>query len=447
LTLVAHPDYTIGDMKRKSAIGTLSLGLLTESVLLIAMTNLIAVSTGRPTAENAVCQPQPLPMRDGAVGGPQRLLDRPESAQPDWQIEGVPNMLSLRNPDVHRDAPRSELNLSEIPFKIVHETYRETNGKENWELHLINADGSNPVNLTNTPDIDEMYPHVSGDGTKICFVADEGPRRRKVRSVYYMNIDGTNRVKVAEDARQPCWSPDGKKIAYLTQEYERYSTREYATGGLFIYDLQTGEHKEHPNKHLQHIYAICWSPDGNWFLAAVHGGMEYSDVILAIQANGTRMFDLGQWGVKGCRPDLSIDGTKMVWGETDWNLCIADIDLTPAGGGRDPVQPFWLAAEPRVTNIHDVVRCLRNSKVYHVDISPDSKYIAFSYGPFKGEQQVGGKAKGWNICVGDLTGKWVQITTDGNHNKEPDWVPSTYLHGKAEKDQSPQTNKGWAPGH
>jgi len=22
-----------------------------------------------------------------------------------------------------------------------------------------------------------------------------------------------------------------------------------------------------------------------------------------------------------------------------------------------------------------------------------------------------------------LTGKWVQITTDGNHNKEPDWVP------------------------
>jgi hypothetical protein len=22
-----------------------------------------------------------------------------------------------------------------------------------------------------------------------------------------------------------------------------------------------------------------------------------------------------------------------------------------------------------------------------------------------------------------LTGKWVQVTTDGNQNKEPDWVP------------------------
>jgi hypothetical protein len=29
----------------------------------------------------------------------------------------------------------------------------------------------------------------------------------------------------------------------------------------------------------------------------------------------------------------------------------------------------------------------------------------------------------WNICVSDLMGKWVQVTTDGNHNKEPDWVP------------------------
>ncbi len=42
------------------------------------------------------------------------------------------------------------LNLKQIPFKIVHETYRETNGKRNWEIFIRNADGSDPVNLTNT---------------------------------------------------------------------------------------------------------------------------------------------------------------------------------------------------------------------------------------------------------------------------------------------------------
>ena len=306
-------------------------------------------------------------------------------------------------------SPRAELNLEEIPFKIVYETYRKTNGRNNWELYLINADGSDSVNLTRTPDTDEMYPHVSPDGTKICFVTDEGTGRRKVRSVYYMNIDGTGRVKVTDNARQPCWGPDGKSIAYLKGEYERYSTREYATSGLFIYDMQTRQHRQHPNRALHHIYAICWSPDGNWFVGVVHGGMDYSDTILTFEANGTGVFDLERWAVKGCRPDLSVDGKKMVWGETDWNLCVGDFDV------KSPT--------PQVTNIRDVVSCLRKSKVYHVDISPDGRYIAFSYGPFKGGQQVAGKARGWNICVADMTGKWVQITTDGNHNKEPDWVP------------------------
>ncbi len=307
-------------------------------------------------------------------------------------------------------SPRAELDLKEVAFKIVYETYRETEGRQNWELYLINADGSNPINLTKTPDVDEMYPHASGDGTKICFVADEGVGRRKVRSVYYMNVDGTGRFKVAGNTRQPCWSFDSKKIAYLKGEYERYSDRPYATSDLIIYDLQTGKHTPHPNESLHHIYAICWSPDGNWFLAAVQGGMEYSDAVLAFEANGTKLYDLGWWGVKGCRPEFNFDGKKIVWGETDWNLCLGDIDLT----GR----------APRVTNIRDVVQCLRKSKVYHVDFSPDGRYIAFSYGPFGGAQQVGGKARGWNICVSDLTtGKWVKITTDGKHNKEPDWVP------------------------
>jgi Tol biopolymer transport system component len=137
--------------------------------------------------------------------------------------------------------------------------------------------------------------------------------------------------------------------------------------------------------------------------------MGYSDTIIAFDVRGTRVFDLARWGVKGCRPDLSFDGMKMTWGETDWDLCLADIDLA----GRSP----------RVHNVSKIIGCRSSSKVYHVDFSPDKKYIVFSYGPSTGGQQVGGRAKGWNICVSDLSGKWVKITTDGLHNKEPDWVP------------------------
>ncbi|MCP4263368.1 MAG: hypothetical protein GY774_38560 [Planctomycetes bacterium] len=322
-------------------------------------------------------------------------------------VSGTQTRSRMRPRDVA--SPRAELSLKNVPFKIVYETYRETEGRQNWELFLINADGSNPTNLTNTPNVDEMYPHVSPDSTKICFITDEGKGRRKVRNVYYMKIDGTERLKVASNARQPCWNVDGTKIAYLPGEFERYNARPYATSGLMIYDLEAGSRVSHPNKDLHHIYALCWSPNENWFLAAVQGGMGVSDTILAFEAKGTKVFDLGWMGVKGCRPDFNIEGNKIVWGETDWNLRVGDIDLT--------------GSTPRVTNIGQVVECVRQSKVYHVDFSPDGQYIAFSYGPFKGAQQVGGKARGWDICVSDMSGNWVKITTDGKHNKEPDWVP------------------------
>jgi Tol biopolymer transport system component len=298
--------------------------------------------------------------------------------------------------------------LGNIPFKIVYETYRKTDGKENWELFLINADGSNPVNLTRTSDADEMYPHVSPDGTKICFVADEGAGRNKVRNVYYMNSDGSGRVKVADNSRQPCWSPDSQTVAYLPAEFERYNIKDFATKGLVFYDIRTGKHKQHPNRKLFHLYNICWSPDGDWFLATVHGGMGHKHANLAFEANGQKVFDLTKYGVTGCRPDCSPDGKRVTWGLTDWDLCVGAADLN--------------APTPEVTNVRRLIKCTKDCEVYHTDFSPDGKYIAFSYGP-KAQEMVGGKAPGWNICVSDMSGTWVQITTDGNHNKEPDWMP------------------------
>jgi len=305
--------------------------------------------------------------------------------------------------------PRAELQLEDVPFKIVYENFRKTNGKENWELYLVNADGSNPVNLTNTPDADEMYPHASPDGMKICCVADEIVNTKKVRNVYCMNIDGTDRVKVADNARQPCWGPDSKTIAYLPGEFDRYTIKDYATKGLVFYDLKTREHREHRNKKLYHLYNISWSPDGEWFLATVHGGMDFKHAILAFKTDGTNIYDLTKFGVTGCRPEFSPEGKRITWGLTDWDLCTANIDLT--------------TGEPQVTDVRRVIKCRKEYEVYHTDFSPDGKYLAFSHGP-KATEMVGGMAPGWNICVADLTtGKWVEITTDGKHSKEPDWVP------------------------
>ncbi len=94
-------------------------------------------------------------------------------------------------------APSEDLRseLKAYPHKVVFETNRDGN----WELYLVNADGSSPVNLTQTPTIDELYPKPSPDGTRIAYLADQGAGEHRVRNVYVMNSDGTDRVKIADN--------------------------------------------------------------------------------------------------------------------------------------------------------------------------------------------------------------------------------------------------------
>jgi Tol biopolymer transport system component len=299
--------------------------------------------------------------------------------------------------------------LKLVSAKIVYETWHDGN----WELFTIGADGSDMVNLTNTPNQNELYPHASPDGTKICFVSDEGSGPDKIRNVYVMNLDGTERKLVAKNARQPCWKSDSTAIAYLKGEVDQFTYTDYATKGIFIYELANGQHRQHPNRKLMHLYNICWSPDGEWFVATVHAGMGYSHAILAIQADGQGVYDLK---IPGCRPDISPDGKRLAWGPSDWALRIGDLDFS--------------GDEPKVLNTRDVVTSKKPMKIYHVDWSPCGKYIAFSRGPDRKilgtiPEVVGAKAKGWNIGVADVsqTNRWMSSTADGNCDKEPDWLP------------------------
>src|ERR1043165_3452718 len=108
---------------------------------------------------------------------------------------------------VQAQAPLKE-RLTGTPFKIAYECYVN----DNWEIFVMNADGSHPVNLTKTPKEHEHYPQISPDGTKLCFSVDHGEGREAVRSLYVMDINGKHRRKLADHAREPFWSPDGKVV-------------------------------------------------------------------------------------------------------------------------------------------------------------------------------------------------------------------------------------------
>ncbi|HEY3220194.1 MAG TPA: DPP IV N-terminal domain-containing protein [Gemmatimonadales bacterium] len=92
--------------------------------------------------------------------------------------------------------------------KIAFATDRDGNA----EIYVMNADGSGLVNLTHDSGID-LLPAWSPDGTKIAFQSD----RSTNFAVWVMNADGSNPVRLTSPSPvsgAPSWSPDGTRIAY-----------------------------------------------------------------------------------------------------------------------------------------------------------------------------------------------------------------------------------------
>jgi Tol biopolymer transport system component len=312
-------------------------------------------------------------------------------------------------------------------FRIAYECYLDGN----WEIFVMNADGSKPVNLTRTPAVHEHYPQISPDGRMICFSVDEGEGRDTVRSLWVMDLDGGNRRKLADHAREPFWSPDSRVIGFLPQEFPKFNVIDFSTKGMSFCDIATGQITPHANSdHLHHLYNPSFARNGKWIAATVHAGMGFEHAILLIEAKGNRILDLK---IPGCRPCLSPDGKQIAWGSGDHEIVAAPINLdadTPAVG------PWRLRIQDHT------------NETYHVDWSPDSRFLSLSRGPAsKGDptkpgtfqsacEIVGVYAPGWNLCtvsaersgVVDLNratdAEFVMLTTDGFSNKESAWIGS-----------------------
>lgn len=341
--------------------------------------------------------------------------------------------------------------LKNYPCKIVFQTHKDAD--KNWELYVMNADGSNPRNLTNTPDRDEYYPQCSFDGKYIAYEAD-APSVDKAgkpilkdgkpvmhSQVWVMNADGGGQHMIADGGQQPAWSHDNKTIAYMS-EVDGHLAQ------LMLYDVAGGTAKSHVNKTINWAMNLSFTADDKWITAVVAGKFVGADAqgknrtfnigqsIFAFETNGQGIVDLihqsrdlatdvvsGQ-NIMGCRPDVSSDGKRITWAveEKFTRMWVAIADLSfPAG-------------RPAATDWRWVVTAPMNQKpkweIYHPDWAPDDRFIAFAKG------QMGSMMKParfmprtlaptWNIAVCDPgnPGPYVEITTDGQSNKEPDFLP------------------------
>lgn len=312
-----------------------------------------------------------------------------------------------------------------------------SNRDGNFEIYLMNSDGSDVRRLTKSPSW-ESFPAFSPDGTQIAFNSD---RENENNDVYLMNTDGSGVVKLtnweSEEGIHPdCWSPDGTRIVFISnrsgnddiyvmnvepfhprliladeksdlgspayspdgKQIVYQATLEDKSGELRIYDVESGGSRvllKTANAGLRPV----WSPDGSRI--AFQNKVEGQTDIFTIKPDGTELTNLTNNPASESAASWSQDGSRLVFvtnrGE---NLGQSQVYIMNADGSdQHPLTP-------------------QKGWQYDAAWSPDGSHVAFACD----KEDVSGDAL--DICVINADGSdEKRLLFRRGHDVLPAWSP------------------------
>ena len=199
---------------------------------------------------------------------------------------------------------------------------------DNWEIKVADLDGLFKRTRTRAKhDADDLNPAWSPDGSRIAFVSNR-VRTRFFRG-YIMNADGSGLWELSrKPAGSPAWSPDGKHISFANWVYTfGKTTAKLVTIGA---------------RHDIEIHSpLAWSPDS--LRVAFLGWDGTKHAIYTSSIDGTELVEVREYGsrsrILGSAPKLawSPDGSKLLHsGGKPFNVSVIELD----GPGAE--EPPWL---------------------------------------------------------------------------------------------------------
>ena len=286
----------------------------------------------------------------------------------------------------------------------------------NYEIYLMDDDGKNQQNLTNHPDSDDLAPAWSPDGTRIVFMSDRDGHVPKGGvlpnfEIYVIDADGGNQQNLTNnpsDDRQPAWSPDGKRIAFVSDRDGLLDIHGFPTSEIYVMDAD-GQNPQNLTNNRDGDWSPSWSPDGKRivFMSYREGHFigdfeEITSEIYVMDADGDNQQRLTENRKNDWSPSWSPDGTRIVFSsDRKGDFVNFEIYVMDADG--------------------DNQQRLTENRVYDwsPSWSPDGKRIAFS-------SDKEGHFKNYEIYVMDTDGgNPQQLTNHPRSDGNPAWfVPA-----------------------
>jgi dipeptidyl aminopeptidase/acylaminoacyl peptidase len=211
------------------------------------------------------------------------------------------------------------------------------------DLWLIDADGKNDRRLTYGNGAD-FRPRWSPDGTRLAFLSDRGGRN----AIYLLDPRGGEARQLTNEPtpiREFEWSPDGKQIAFTRIDEPSGEGEPRVVGEndralhLYIVDIESGKSRKLTNDKLT-TFDLSWSPDGSEIALARANGTGLD----ALHATDIHILSLRDGTIRPLvvrpghdrNPRYSPDGKSIAFtsagGVAHW-LTEFDIHVVPSSGG------------------------------------------------------------------------------------------------------------------
>lgn len=196
---------------------------------------------------------------------------------------------------------------------IAYYVYSGSDIEGDADIYVMNADGTNQRNLTDSPDENDRYVTWSPDGQQLAFHSnrrsDGSNDDTRDFEIYIYDFSTGNIEQLTQNETNdlgPDWSPDGRYLAYHSVDPQTSRSR------ITVYDFNTGEQAFITPPLLEARFPT-WSPDGTQLAFHVAEPTSGRSQIYLVNANGENLRPLLEVYVNDAFPDWSPDGSEIVF--------------------------------------------------------------------------------------------------------------------------------------